>query len=85
MDKLQVRIIGNDSEFCSESCRELPEITTLHEHDGVQCDAPGWFHKHNGIVQPKKPILDVCDKCNKPTRKQTIIINWITSTKEKYR
>ncbi len=50
--------------------------------DGVDCDEPSWYSKENGVKKPKKPILDVCDVCRKPTRKELIAINWVTNLKE---
>jgi hypothetical protein len=84
LKRMENQIITGD-EFCAESCRQHPEIITTHEHDGVPCDVPEWFDKPNVTSQPKKPILDVCPDCGKPTRKQIITLNWVTSTKERYR
>jgi hypothetical protein len=69
-------INGNDS-YCAESCRPHPEITCKHQHDGIDCAAPGWMNR-NTKKDAEKPTLDVCPVCLKPTRKQTIILNYVT-------
>jgi hypothetical protein len=73
----KLEMISGGDEFCAESCRKHPEITFKHQHDGIDCAAPGWMHR-NPEKDDKKPISDVCPVCLKPTRKQTIILNHVT-------
>ena len=80
LKKLEM-VTSNDA-FCAESCRRHPEVIITHKRDGVDIEEPSWYGKLNGVKKPKRPILEVCDVCRKPTRKQPIAINWVTNIKE---
>ncbi len=82
LKKMELLAAKEDSEFCAKSCRKAPEIIITHMRDGVDCPEPEWYGKANGVKDHKKPILQFCYVCGKPTRKQTIAINWVTDTRQ---
>jgi hypothetical protein len=77
----KLETINGDDLYCAESCRPHPEITVKYQHDGVDCAALCWM-RCNTEKDAEKPILDICPVCDKPTRKQTIIVDYVTNFKE---
>ncbi len=77
--RMEKQIIGSGFEFCPETCRPHPEIITSHAFDGVPVPVPSWFGKGHGNELPEKQIVEICERCDKPTRQLTVIIDWVTS------
>ena len=75
LKKLQIQIIGNDSEFCG--CKkELKTIVIVPSPDGGKMTLDG-----KPYIKPScEETPEFCERCRKPIEKQVIIVRGVKSS-----